>query len=69
MYILKIKGNGKIPDHIQLRDASFTLIAYFRVGNYTNILKKHGFNYSEKTFTHLIDQLPYGIVQKFNNNQ
>jgi len=30
MYIMKIKGNGKIPNYLQVRDESFTLIAYFR---------------------------------------
>ena len=29
-YILKVKGKAKIPDYIQVRDASFTLIGYFR---------------------------------------
>lgn len=30
MYIMKIKGGGKIPDYVQFRDDNFTLIAYFR---------------------------------------
>lgn len=30
MYIMKIKGGGKIPDYVQFRDDNFTLVAYFR---------------------------------------
>ncbi|MBX3103059.1 MAG: fructose-6-phosphate aldolase [Bacteroidetes bacterium] len=29
-YILKVQGKAKIPDYIQVRDAHFTLIGYFR---------------------------------------
>lgn len=31
-YVLKVEGKAKIPDYIQVRDASFTLIGYFRPG-------------------------------------
>lgn len=31
-YVLKVKGKAKIPDYIQVRDSSFTLIGYFRPG-------------------------------------
>lgn len=31
-YVLKVKGKAKIPDYIQVRDADFTLIGYFRPG-------------------------------------
>ncbi|MDX1907665.1 MAG: fructose-6-phosphate aldolase [Bacteroidia bacterium] len=31
-YLMKVKGKAKIPDYIQLRDADFTLIGYFRPG-------------------------------------
>ncbi|MCE3008367.1 MAG: fructose-6-phosphate aldolase [Bacteroidetes bacterium] len=29
-YVLKVQGKAKIPDYIQVRDADFTLIGYFR---------------------------------------
>lgn len=29
-YLMKVKGKAKIPDYIQLRDESLTLIGYFR---------------------------------------
>lgn len=31
-YVLKVKGKAKIPDYIQVRDADFTLVGYFRPG-------------------------------------
>jgi hypothetical protein len=31
-YLLKVKGKARIPDYIQVRDANFTLIGYFRPG-------------------------------------
>ena len=31
-YLMKVKGKAKIPDYIQLRDESLTLIGYFRPG-------------------------------------
>jgi hypothetical protein len=31
-YVLKVKGKAKIPDYIQVRDAAFTLVGYFRPG-------------------------------------
>lgn len=29
-YVLKVQGKAKIPDYLQVRDADFTLIGYFR---------------------------------------
>jgi hypothetical protein len=29
-YALKVKGKAKIPDYVQVRDADFTLVGYFR---------------------------------------
>lgn len=40
MYIMKIKGGGKIPDYMQFRDDNFTLIAYFRADNPRKGLEK-----------------------------
>jgi len=34
-YVLKVKGKAKIPDYIQVRDADFTLVGYFRPGRLT----------------------------------
>ena len=42
MYIIKVKGVAKIPDYVQLRDSSFTLLAYFRVDRPGKALEKVG---------------------------
>lgn len=65
MYILKIKGNGKIPDHVQLRDDDFTLVAYFKVGNHAQALKKCGLSAYENEFANFAASIPYGIIKQF----
>lgn len=39
-YVLKVKGKAKIPDYLQIRDADFTLIGYFRPGRKNNARRK-----------------------------
>jgi len=36
---MRVKGKAKIPDYIQLRDESMTLIGYFRPGRKERLLK------------------------------
>ena len=36
---MKVKGKAKIPDYIQVRDESMTLIGYFRPGRKERLLK------------------------------
>jgi len=62
MYILKIKGNGKIPDHIQIRDESFTLIAYFKSGNHASALKKCNLIDFEDEFLKMVSMIPYNEI-------
>ncbi len=38
-YLMRVKGKAKIPDYIQLRDESMTLIGYFRPGRKERLLK------------------------------
>lgn len=66
MYILKIKGNGKIPDHFQIRDEGFTLIAYFKSGNHASALKKCNLTDFESEFVHLISKIPYNEMIPLN---
>jgi len=63
MYILKIKGNGKIPDHIQIRDQNMTLIAYFKMGNHISALKKSNLLDNENEFINFVNKMPYGIIK------
>lgn len=64
MYILKIKGKAKIPDYVQLRDDSFTLLAYFRVDRPQKALIKCGLGSKEDEIVKIINEVPFGKMQK-----
>lgn len=66
MYIIKVKGKAKIPDYIQIRDNNFILIAYFRADRPINSknLKKYGLEGKEEDLQKLIEELPFGKLQK-----
>ncbi|REJ85228.1 MAG: fructose-6-phosphate aldolase [Bacteroidetes bacterium] len=66
MYILKVKGTAKIPDYVQLRDDSFTLLAYFRVDRPEKAIAKAGFADREEEIIRIINEIPYGKMQKIN---
>lgn len=65
MYIIKVKGKAKIPDYIQLRDEKMVLIAYFRADRPLKMVKKLGLEGKEDAFFQLINDLPFGKLQKF----
>jgi hypothetical protein len=64
MYIIKVKGKAKIPDYIQLRDENFVLIAYFRADRPLKKLEKYGLDGKEVALKEVIDNLPFGKLQK-----
>ncbi len=64
MYIIKVKGKAKIPDYIQLRDDNFVLIAYFRADRPLQKMEKYGLEGKEDAMRSLIDELPFGKLQK-----
>ncbi|GAB4327131.1 MAG: hypothetical protein OHK0038_00770 [Flammeovirgaceae bacterium] len=64
MYIMKVKGKAKIPDYIQLRDENYVLVAYFRADRPLKKLEKFGLEGKEEALTLLIQNLPYGKLQK-----
>lgn len=64
MYIIKVKGKAKIPDYIQLRDANFVLIAYFRADRPLKKLEKYGLEGKEEALQALIETLDFGKLQK-----
>lgn len=66
MFIIKVKGKAKIPDYIQLRDDNFVLIAYFRADRpfKEKQLEKYGLKDKEEALTTLIQELPFGKLQK-----
>ena len=67
MYILKIKGQAKIPDYIQLRDDNFTLLAYFRVDRPEKALLKCGLGDQEAEIIKVINEIPFGKVLKLES--
>lgn len=64
MYIIKVKGKAKIPDYIQLRDDNFVLIAYFRADRPLKNLEKYDLDGKEEALEKLINELPFGKLQK-----
>ena len=64
MYIIKVKGKAKIPDYIQLRDANFVLIAYFRADRPLKNLDRYGLEGKEEALASLIESLEFGKLQK-----
>lgn len=64
MYIIKVKGVAKIPDYVQLRDETFTLLAYFRVDRPDKSLDKIGLGDKKDLIMDLIKELPFGKIKK-----
>ncbi|KPQ19582.1 MULTISPECIES: hypothetical protein [Algoriphagus] len=66
MYIIKVKGKAKIPDYIQIRDENFVLVAYFRADRPMKNPEKFGLEGKEDALQKLIDELPFGKLQKLD---
>ncbi len=64
LYIIKVKGKAKIPNYIQLRDENFVLIAYFRPDRPLKKLEKYGLEGKEVALQNVINELPFGKLQK-----
>jgi hypothetical protein len=64
MYIIKVRGKAKIPDYIQLRDEHYILIAYFRADRPLKKMEKYGLEGKEDALKDLIENLPFGKLQK-----
>tara|TARA_B100001250_G_scaffold69116_1_gene55432 strand:- start:7805 stop:8008 length:204 start_codon:yes stop_codon:yes gene_type:complete len=65
LYLLKIKGTKKIPDFVQIRDAEMTLIAYFRLSQIEQGLRKNGLDSKLEEITDLLKEIPYGKIYKY----
>lgn len=64
MYIIKVKGVAKIPDYVQLRDDSFTLLAYFRVDRPEKSLEKIGLSGKLEYIMDIVMKIPFGKIEK-----
>ena len=65
LYILKIKGTNKIPDFVQIRDANMILIAYFRLRQIKQGLKKNDLECETEGISNLLQKMPYGKIKKY----
>jgi hypothetical protein len=65
VYIIKVKGKAKIPDYIQLRDDSFTLLAYCRCDRPEKELEKLNLSTPINEIKQYIDALEFGKVVPF----
>ncbi|MEM6263284.1 MAG: fructose-6-phosphate aldolase [Bacteroidota bacterium] len=64
-YLMKVKGKAKIPDYIQLRDESLTLIGYFRPGRKERLDKVIKDESEAAVIQQAIDELEeYGRIKK-----
>ena len=66
LYVIyfKIKGTKIIPDFVQIRDENMTLIAYFRLSQAENGLKKNNLENNSDKILKLLKTLPFGKVFK-----
>ena len=64
MYIMKVRGTARIPDYVQIRDDSFTLIAYFRADRPEKELQRLGLQEKENDIMKLIEEIPYGKITR-----
>ena len=65
LYILKIKGTDKIPDFVQIRDNEMTLVAYFRLSQMEQGLKRNGLENDIDGIADLLEKIPYGKIHKY----
>ena len=65
LYILKIKGTDKIPDFVQIRDSAMTLVAYFRLNQIIQGLKKNKLDDETEGIVSLLEEIPYGKIHKY----
>ena len=64
MYILKIRGTDKIPDYIQIRDESFSLVAYFKINNPKTALSRCNLLDKMDEILGIANKMGYGKIQK-----
>ena len=67
MHIMKIKGNGKIPNYIQIRDDNFALLAYFKACNYEKSLIKENLEPYVSDVAEIIEDMSFGELYYIKN--
>ena len=69
IHILKIKGTGKIPSFVQIRDQNLSLKAYFRADQVDRGLQKNKIEDTSGKLKETIDSMPFGKIFKFEENE
>ena len=66
LYVIYFKNKGTkiIPDFVQIRDENMTLIAYFRLSQAENGLKKNNLKNNSEKILNLLETIPFGKVFK-----
>ncbi len=67
MYLMKIKGSGKIPVYLQIRDDNFTLIAYFRADRITQGLENNNMEEYDSLISACVDNMDFGNMKYIEN--
>ncbi|MCK5856968.1 MAG: hypothetical protein KAG64_05730 [Bacteroidales bacterium] len=67
MYLMKIKGGGKIPNYLQIRDDDYTLIAYFRADRLKQGLTKYKIIKYLEPIEKCIDNMNFGEMKYLDN--
>ncbi len=67
MYLMKIKGSGKIPDYLQIRDNNYTLIAYFRADRLKQGLTKYKMTKYLEAINNCIGEMNFGEMKYLEN--
>lgn len=63
MYLMKIKGSGKIPNYLQVRDDNYTLVAYFRADRIEQGLAKNNMLDFEEAVTACVANMGFGEIK------
>lgn len=66
VYVMKIKGVERMPDFIQVRDAQFTLIGYFRADKPHSARALLQLGYSAEVLARVMEKLSYGHLHKMD---
>ena len=69
LHILKIKGTGKIPDFVQIRDEDLSLKAYFRADQIDRGFKKNDIEDPSGKLKETITKIPFGKIFKYKENE
>ena len=69
MHIMKIKGNGKIPNYIQIRDDNFALLAYFKAASFEKSLKKENLDSYIDDVARIIEDMNFGELYYIQNKK